>query len=48
MTLMGPDGSTAYVNPGPVMANVVMEPAKKRAPILQADFSLDTERSVYP
>ena len=31
--LLRPDGSTAYADPGPVMADIIMELAKKRNPI---------------
>ena len=44
--LLRPDGSTAYVNPGPVMADVVMELAKKRNPLPNMPGKKDAPRTI--
>lgn len=44
--LLKPDGSTAYVHPGPVMADIVMELAKKRNPIPNMPGKKDAPKTI--
>ena len=44
--LLKPDGSTSYVSPGPVMAEVVMELAKKRNPLPTIPGKKDAPRTM--
>ena len=44
--VLKPDGSTAYADPGPVMADIVMELAKKRNPIASMPGKKDAPRTM--
>lgn len=44
--LLKPDGSTAYANPGPVMADIIMELAKKRNPIASMPGKKDAPKTM--
>jgi len=44
--LLKPDGSTAYADPGPVMADIVMELAKKRNPLSSMPGKKDRPRTM--
>jgi len=44
--LLKPDGSTAYANPGPVIADIIMELAKKRNPLSNMPGKKDAPKTI--